>query len=90
MVPVEEEEEDGAEEEVVEEEGGKGEEAIKTTKEDNKITKIAKITPIPQILVQILTQIQIVLTLAVHVIIRVIKNLMNVKVKALTFPTVIF
>ena len=88
------EEEEGAEEVGAEEEGDEEEEATLTMKEDNKIMKIAKITPIPQILiqilVQILTQIQIVLTLAVHVIIRVSKNLMNVKVKALTFPTVIF
>ena len=84
------EEEEGAEEVGAEEEGDEEEEATLTMKEDNKITKIAKITPIPQILVQILTQIQIVLTLAVHVIIRVSKNLMNVKVKVLTFPTAIF
>ena len=86
MVPVEEEEEDGAEEEVVEEEGGEGEEAIKTMKEDNKITKIAKPTPIPQIPTQIL----MVLTLAIHVIIQVSKNQMNAKFKVLTFLTQIF
>ena len=84
------EEEEGAEEVGAEEEGDEEEEATLTMKEDNKIMKIAKITPIPQILVQILTQIQIVLTLAVHVIIKVSKNLMNVKVKVLTFPTLIF
>ena len=84
------EEEGGAEEVGAEEEGDEEEEATLTMKEDNKITKIAKITPIPQILVQILTQIQIVLILAVHAIIKVSKNLMNVKVKVLTFPTQIF
>ena len=86
MVPVEAEEEEGAEEEVAEEEGEEEEEAIKTMKEDNKITKIAKPTPIPQILTQIL----MVLTLAIHVIIQVSKNQMNAKVKVLTFPTQIF
>ena len=79
MVPVEEEEEDGAEEEVAEEEGGEGEEAIKTMKEDNKITKIAKTmkaTPIPQILTQILMVLTQTATMAIHVIIQVSKSQM--------------
>ena len=90
MVPVEEEEEEGAEEEVVEEEGGEEKEAIRTMKEDNKITKIAKTkaTPIPLILAQI--QMLINQTMAIHVTIQVSKSQIWAKFKVLTFQMLTF